>query len=363
MTKKTETKKTTAKAPVKKAAAKKSTTTKKAPAKKPATKKPVAKKAIAKKPVAKKTAPAKTKALVKKAVIAAKPVKERRKINFIGKRYIAFIISAILIVGSIYITTTKGLNFGTDFTGGIAMEIQTPKPANLADLRIKLNDLNIGDIQLQNFGSDRDILINIAQPKDGDASNVIAQVEATLGSEVEYRRTEFVGPKVGKELVKAGILAVLLSVGAMLIYIWFRFEWQFAVSAIVALSHDVIATIGLFAILQMEFNLSTVAAILTIAGYSINDTVVVFDRVRENIRKYKTKPLPDLLNDSINEMLTRTLLTSITTLIALTSLWIFGGEVIRGFVVALIWGVLIGTYSSIFVASSFLIYLKIKRSA
>lgn len=288
---------------------------------------------------------------------------KKKEINFIGFRFAAFFISLILICGSIYLTSTKGLNFGTDFTGGIAMEIQTPDTANLSELRIKLNELNIGDVQLQNFGSDKDVLINIAQPKDGDAPNVIAKVEETLGSEVEYRRTEFVGPKVGKELVKAGILAVLLSVGAMLVYIWFRFEWQFAAAAILALSHDVIATIGLFALMQMEFNLSTVAAILTIAGYSINDTVVVFDRVRENIRKYRSKPLPELLNNSINEMLTRTLLTSITTLIALTSLWIFGGEVIRGFVVALIWGVLIGTYSSIFVASSCLIYLRLKRKA
>ncbi len=287
----------------------------------------------------------------------------RKSINFIGFRFVAFVLSAILIIGSISLSATKGLNFGTDFTGGILMEVKTPETANLAELRIQLNDLDIGDVQLQEFGSDRDILINIAKPKDGDASFVIAQVENSLGEDVDYRRTEFVGPKVGKELVRAGILAVILSVGAMLIYIWFRFEWQFAVSAILALSHDVIATIGLFAITQMEFNLTTVAAILTIAGYSINDTVVVFDRVRENLRKFKSKALPELLNDSINEMLTRTLLTSITTLIALTSLWIFGGEVIRGFVVALIWGVLIGTYSSIFVASSVLIYLKLKRNA
>lgn len=319
------------------------------------TTKSTAKKAPVKKAVAKK-------APVKKVVKATK-VKEKRNINFIGKRFIAFFLSAILIIGSISLATTEGLNFGTDFTGGIAMEIKTQSPADLSKMRTDLNNLNIGDVQLQNFGSDRDVLINIAQPKDGEAPMVIAKVEESLGSNVEYRRTEFVGPKVGKELVRAGILAILLSVGAMLVYIWFRFEWQFAAAAILALSHDVIATIGLFALTQMEFNLSTVAAILTIAGYSINDTVVVFDRVRENLRKYKSKPLPELLNNSINEMLTRTLLTSITTLIALTSLWIFGGEVIRGFVVALMWGVLIGTYSSIFVASSVLIYLKLKRSA
>jgi preprotein translocase subunit SecF len=327
------------------------------------TKKTVAKKAPATKKNASTSSATKKKAVKKATPVKATVVKERRSINFIGFRFVAFFISLVLICGSLTLTSTKGLNFGTDFTGGIAMEIKTPAPANLSELRIKLNDLNIGDVQLQEFGSVTDVLINIAQPKDGDAPMVIAQIEEALGDGVEYRRTEFVGPKVGKELVRAGILAVLLSVGAMLVYIWFRFEWQFAVSAILALSHDVIATIGLFALTQMEFNLTTVAAILTIAGYSINDTVVVFDRVRENLRKYKTKAMPTLLNDSINEMLTRTLLTSITTLIALSSLWIFGGEVIRGFVVALIWGVLIGTYSSIFVASSFLIYLKLKRSA
>ncbi|MCV6599814.1 MAG: protein translocase subunit SecF [Alphaproteobacteria bacterium] len=288
--------------------------------------------------------------------------KETKKgINFIGARFFAFLLSSLLIIGSIYITSSKGLNFGTDFTGGILMEVKTPEPANLSNLRETLKGLDIGEVQLQTFGSNDTVLINIAQPKDGDAPATITKVKDSLGQNLDYRRTEFVGPKVGKELVKAGILAVVLSVGAMLIYIWFRFEWQFAVSAILALSHDVIATIGLFAIFQMEFNLSTVAAILTIAGYSINDTVVVFDRVRENLRKYKSKALTTLLNDSINEMLTRTLLTSITTLIALISLWVFGGEVIRGFVVALIWGVAIGTYSSIFVASSCLIYLRVKR--
>jgi len=290
-----------------------------------------------------------------------KKEKKKFEVNFIGFRFVAFVLSAILIIGSITLTATKGLNFGTDFTGGIMMEIGTPQPANLKEMRAKLNDLGLGDVQLQNFGSDRDVLINMAAPEDGDASSTVDKIKAALGSDVDYRRSEFVGPKVGNELVEAGILAVVLSIGAMLIYIWFRFEWQFGASAILALLHDVIATIGLFAITQMEFNLTTVAAILTIAGYSINDTVVVFDRVRENIRKYKKKPLPKLLNESINEMLTRTILTSFTTLIALISLYVFGGEVIRGFVVALIWGIVVGTYSSIFVASSFLIYMKVKR--
>ena len=285
------------------------------------------------------------------------------KINFIGKRFIAFIISAVLILGSFGLVATKGLNFGTDFTGGILMEVHTPQDANLSELREKLNSIGVGDVQLQNFGAKDEVLINIAQPEDGEAPAVIKKVEEILGSQVEYRRTEFVGPKVGSELIKVGILAVVLSVGAMLVYIWFRFEWQFGVSAILALVHDVTITLGLFAVTQMEFNLTTVAAILTIAGYSINDTVVVFDRIRENIRKYQSMPLIDLLNKSINEMLRRTLLTSITTLIALIALCVFGGAVIKGFTIALIFGILIGTYSSVFIASAFLIYLKLKRQS
>ena len=183
-----------------------------------------------------------------------------------------------------------------------------------------------------------------------------------LGNEVNYRRTEFVGPKVGGELIEAGVTAVLLALGAMLVYIWFRFEWQFGVGAVVALLHDVLLTIGIFALLGLEFNPSTVAAILTIAGYSINDTVVVYDRVRENLRKYKQMPLAELLNVSINSTLSRTLLTSVTTLLALSALYFFGGEVLAGFSFAMIWGVIVGTYSSIFIAVPLLVYMKLRRT-
>jgi preprotein translocase SecF subunit len=290
----------------------------------------------------------------------------KKKINFIKSRGIAFVFSAILIIASITLLATKGLNFGTDFTGGILMDIKSNVSVDLSKIRSNLNNLNIGEVNIQTFGTENDLLINIQKPANNDSQTTIKTVQdslnETLGAKnLEYRRVEFVGPTVGKELIRAGILAVVLSMGAMLIYIWIRFEWQFGLSAIIALSHDIIATLGLFAITRMEFNLTTVAAILTIAGYSINDTVVVFDRIRENLRKYHKMPLPELLNNSINEMLRRTIFTSFTTLLALFALYLFGGQVIKGFVTALIFGVVVGTYSSIFIASALLIYLKLKR--
>lgn len=309
-------------------------------------------------------------------------IPENTNINFIGMRFIAYIVSAVIILGSIGLTVSKGLNFGIDFTGGTVIEIKTPDIPDLPQLRNSLNALGLGSISIQEFGEPDDLLIRMPEQKGGieaqqaaidkvkaalDASypapegvDVSAAEAAEMG--VDYRRTEFVGPQVGKELKRQGLYAVLFSMIGMLIYIWFRFEWQFGVAAVVALLHDSIATIGLFAFTQMEFNLATVAAILTIAGYSINDTVVVFDRVRENLRKYKKKALDELLNNSINQMLTRTLMTSVTTLIALSALYVFGGEVIRGFIYALIFGVIIGTYSSNFVASPILLYLNVRRS-
>jgi preprotein translocase subunit SecF len=216
---------------------------------------------------------------------------------------------------------------------------------------------------LQEFGKETDVLIRIErQPGDASVQNAaVEKVKASLGSGIEFRRIEFVGPKVSSELVEAGITAVMLALGAMLIYIWFRFEWQFGVGAVIALGHDVIMTIGIFSLLSLEFNLSTVAAILTIAGYSINDTVVVYDRVRENLRKYKAMPLRDVINLSLNDTLSRTLLTSVTTLIALLILFFFGGEVIKGFSFGMIWGVLVGTYSSIFIATPLLMYMNLRR--
>jgi len=286
------------------------------------------------------------------------------KIDFMRFRQLAAVLSLALCIGSIGLFMFKGLNYGIDFEGGILIEIRTSQAADMAALRRTVNGLELGQVELQEFGRATDVLIRVErQPGDAKAQNVaVEKVKMALGSSVSFRRTEFVGPKVSSELVEAGVTAVLLALGAMLLYIWFRFEWQFGVGALIALAHDVIMTIGIFSLLGLEFNLSTVAAILTIAGYSINDTVVVYDRVRENLRKFKAMPLTDIINLSLNDTLSRTLLTSITTLIALLILFFFGGEVIKGFSFGMIWGVLVGTYSSIFIATPLLIYMNLRRS-
>lgn len=286
------------------------------------------------------------------------------KINFLRFRKIAAVFSLLLCVASAGMFAAKGLNFGIDFRGGILIEIRTEGPADISKLRANLSGLGLGEVQLQEFGQPSDVLIRIERQEGGEKAQLVAVEKAkkALGNEVDYRRTEFVGPKVGGELIEAGITAVVLALGAMMIYIWFRFEWQFGVGAVVALLHDVLLTIGVFALLGLEFNLSTVAAILTIAGYSINDTVVVYDRVRENLRKYKQMPLAELLNLSINGTLSRTLLTSVTTLLALSALYFFGGEVLGGFSFAMIWGVIVGTYSSIFIAVPLLVYMNLRRT-
>ncbi|MEC7702798.1 MAG: protein translocase subunit SecF [Pseudomonadota bacterium] len=296
-------------------------------------------------------------------------IPENTNIDVIGKRKIAFVLSTLLIVFSIYSIATKGLNFGIDFTGGTVIEIQTQKAEDLAGLREGLNSLELGNVSLQTFGEDTDLLIRMPEQDGGPEAQeaAINKVETFLNEHItdgyEVRRTEFVGPQVGEELKKAGLLAIIFSLGGIMVYIWMRFEWQFGVAAIIALAHDAIATIGLFAILQMDFDLSTVAALLMIAGYSINDTVVVFDRIRETLRKYKKTALPQVFNMAINSTLSRTVMTSVTTLIALIALYLFGGEVIRGFVDALIYGVLIGTYSSVFVASPVLMFFNVRADA
>jgi preprotein translocase subunit SecF len=287
-------------------------------------------------------------------------------IDFVGKRKLAFGLSIILIVISVGAFLTQGLNFGIDFRGGILMEIETEGPADIPALRRTLAGLNLGEVQIQEFGAPNDVLIRVQQQEGGEDAQLkaITIIKETLGEGVtEYRRTEFVGPTVGAELIKSAILAVVLALGGILIYIWFRFEWQFGVGAVIALSHDVITTVGLFAVTQLEFNLATVAAVLTIAGYSINDTVVIYDRVREELRRYKTMPIPELLNLAANRTLSRTFLTSMTTLIALLALSILGGPIIRDFSLAMIWGVIIGTYSSIFVAVPALLLLNLSRDA
>lgn len=287
------------------------------------------------------------------------------KINFLRFQKVGLLLSVVLCLASAGLFFFKGLNYGIDFRGGILIEVRTPQPADIAQIRTKITALNLGNIEIQEFGKPTDVLIRVERQQGGaEAQNkAVERVKGSLGSSVDYRRVEFVGPKVSGELVEAGITAVLLALAAMLLYIWFRFEWQFGVGAVVALVHDVLLTIGVFSALGLEFNLSTVAAILTIAGYSINDTVVVYDRVRENLRKYKVMDLEALLNLSLNDTLSRTLLTSITTLLALLILYFFGGEVLKGFSFAMIWGVLVGTYSSLMVATPLLIQMNLRRSA
>jgi preprotein translocase subunit SecF len=287
-------------------------------------------------------------------------------VNFIGMRRLAYPLSAFLIVASIAVFLVHGLNFGIDFRGGTLIEIKTEGPANVEQLRETVGQLGLGEVRIQEFGAPDDVLIRVQQQDGAEAEQVkaIEVIKKALGDNVaEYRRTEFVGPTVGAELIQSAIWAVTFAIGAILIYVWFRFEWQFGVGAVIALTHDVITTIGLFAFTQLEFNLATVAAILTIAGYSINDTVVIYDRVREELRRYKKMDMAALLNLAVNRTLSRTFMTSVTTLIALTALATFGGSIIRDFAYAMIWGVVIGTYSSIFIAVPVLLWLKVSREA
>lgn len=295
-------------------------------------------------------------------------IPEGTSINFVGMRFPAFIFSTLLVIGSIVSLFVNGLNFGIDFTGGTAIEIRTESPADVGALRAEFQRLNFRDVNVQTFGSENDVLIRLGLQGESDK----AQSEATdrarqaitnlYDGKVEIRQVESVGPQVGDELKKQGMWAVTLALGAIMFYVWLRFEWQYGVAAIVALAHDVISTLGFFSVTGIEFNLATVAAVLTVAGYSINDTVIVFDRVRENLRRYKSKEIPDVLNGAMNQTLSRTIVTSFTTLIALFALSIFGGSVIQSFTIALIWGVVIGTYSSILVAVPSLINLNLKRS-
>lgn len=292
-------------------------------------------------------------------------VKADTNINFVKFRYAALVFSALLLAASISLFLAKGLNFGIDFKGGTLIEIGTQEPADLADLRARLGALDIGEVQIQEFGSPDDVLIRVAEKvgvtNNSDNLSAVDKIRNELGDGVEFRRVEVVGPQISDELVTKGIRAVTIAIGLMLIYIWFRFEWQFSVGAIIALIHDIVLTIGIFSLLQLEFGLSIIAALLTIVGYSMNDTVVVYDRVRENLRKYKKMDLVELFNLSINNTLSRTVMTSLTTLLALFSLYFLGGEVIRGFTFAMIWGVVVGTYSSIFIAGPVLLYLGVKR--
>lgn len=292
-------------------------------------------------------------------------------IDLMRQRFVGGFFSLALTVFSVVMLFINGLNFGIDFKGGIAMELSDTTAINVADVREKLNELGLGEVAVQEFGAPTDILVRVQQQAKNNSDADAAQQEAvvkvkeavvqTLGNDVEFRRVEVVGPTVGGELIRKGIYAVIFSMIGIMGYIWLRFEWQFGVGVMLALLHDVLTTLGLFAVTQINFDLATVAAILTVAGYSLNDTVVIFDRIRENLRKYRKMPLIELLNKSTNETLSRTFLTSISTMLALLSLYLFGGEVIASFTIALMWGIFVGTYSSVYVATPALIYLKLRN--
>jgi preprotein translocase subunit SecF len=273
------------------------------------------------------------------------------------------IFSFLLIVFSLLILLFKGLNFGVDFKGGTLIEIRTVDSVRISDLRDAFVNMNLGDVTVKKFGKKNDYLVKIE--KKSTDENFISEINETLsskvGSEVNFRRVESVGPKVSNELLKDGLLAITLSLAAMLFYIWIRFEWQFSLGAIIAIVHDVLITLGMFSLLSYEINLSIVAAVLTIVGYSMNDTVVIFDRIRENLKKYSKISIGEISNISTNETLSRTLITSVTTLLALSSIYIFGGAILKGFSFAMILGVIIGTYSSIFIATPILNYTKVSQ--
>ena len=285
-----------------------------------------------------------------------------KNINFVSKFKQANIFSIIFFVLSIILIYFKGLNYGIDFKGGTLIELRTDTSVDASSIRDSLNSMSLGDVNVKKFGKDGDYLIKVEQKKTNN-NNLIPEIKKTLtdnlNSDVDFRRVENVGPKVSSELLESSVVAISLALAAMLFYIWVRFEWQFSVGSIIALFHDVAITLGIFSILSLEINLSIIAAVLTIVGYSMNDTVVIYDRIRENLFKYTKISISDVANLSINETLARTIITSVTTLLALVSIYILGGEILRGFSFAMILGVIIGTYSSIFVASPILKFFKV----
>lgn len=286
------------------------------------------------------------------------PIPHGTKIDFVRQRFISMGVSIFLSTASIIGLFSIGLNYGVDFKGGYLLEIRTEQAMNLDELRNKLDSLGFGEVKLQEAGSPNDIMIRIEkkETEGGQQNETIQKVRSVLGEKVEYRRVETVGPKVSESLKKNGMLAVVFALLAMLVYIWFRYEWQYGLSGIIALVHDCITVLGFYVFTGLEFNETAIIAILTTAGYSINDTVVIYDRIRENVRKYKKMSMMQLINQSVNDTLSRTVLTSSTTLIALGALYFFGGRVIELFTLPMIIGIAIGTYSSIFVSSVLLIY-------
>ena len=285
-----------------------------------------------------------------------------KNINFVSKFRKANIISIAMFILSLIFITFKGLNYGIDFKGGTLIELRTETSVDAASIRNSLNSMSLGDVNVKNFGKDGDFLIKVEQTNNNN-SNLIPSIKKNLANnlnaDIDFRRVENVGPKVSSELLESSVIAISLALAAMLFYIWVRFEWQFSVGSIIALFHDVIITLGIFSALSLEINLSIIAAVLTIVGYSMNDTVVIYDRIRENLLKYTKISISDVSNLSINETFSRTIITSVTTLLALFSIYLLGGEILKGFSFAMILGVIIGTYSSIFVASPILKFFKV----
>lgn len=294
-------------------------------------------------------------------------VPDNLNINFIGFRFVTFAIAACITLSTIFALSTKGLNYGIDFEGGYIIEVRMAEKPDVPSIRANLLSLNLGEATVQQFGDERDLLIRVERRSDETLSEealqekAISSIKGVLGENNDYRRVETIGPKVGSELIENSVKAVLLALAAMLLYIAFRFEWQFAVCGIVALLHDMMAILGMFSIFPFEFNETAIIAILITAGYSINDTIVIFDRIRENIRKYKKMDMRTLINKSINETLSRTALTATTTLIALLALYIWGGKVISTFSLPIIIGIVIGSFSSVCLAAPLLLYLNVKR--
>lgn len=302
------------------------------------------------------------------AIIPVHFFSHKTRINFIGTRWLGFGISIAFSLISFFVLATHGLNWGIDFTGGVLIELRTEQPADLGKLRAALDGKGLGEVTLQNYGSDlHNVMIRIQVPE-GANQNVLVQkskdlITAAVPGKIDYRNIDYVGATVGHELVRSGVLATIFACLAIMAYVWFRFEWQFGIGTLLALVHDTIMVIGFYALSRFDFGLNAVAAVLTIIGYSMNDSVVIYDRIRENMRKYKKMPFNELLNQSMNETLARTVLTSSTTLLAALALAIFGGEVIRGFSWSLVFGIVVGTYSSIYISAPTLIYLKIRPEA
>ena len=287
-------------------------------------------------------------------------IKNTTTFDFVAQRWWAFIGTGLLVLITIVSLATQGLNLGIDFKGGIVVEVKAAQAVDTAALRERVQTLNLGDVEIQQFGAPDTVLIRLQRQDGGEEAQntAVAAVRNLLGTEYEYRRVEVVGPRVGEELFNAGLMATGIAILMIAVYVTMRFEWQFGLAALAATLHDVIVTIGLFSVLKLDFNLTAVAAILTLAGYSINDTVVVFDRIRENLRRTKNATLKQIINDAVNQTLARTLMTAGTTLLALLPLVVFGGPTLLNFSLALTWGVVVGTFSSIYVAAALLLYMK-----